>query len=317
MDQSKLDTELAKALIDFPVLDIWDDIPAVRALGDEMAGQIQLDQGQTEGVTTSDHLIAGPEGAPEVSVRVYRPKDGDESLPALLWMHGGGYVLGSLQGDDSLVRCLVDQVRCIVVSVDYRLAPECPFPAPLEDCYAALSWLAAHTGVLGVDPTRIAIGGLSAGGGLAAGLAILARDRATVNVMFQMLLCPMIDDRNITASSHAITDPRLWNRDNNERGWAAYLGDLHDTKSIPAFAAVSRAENLSNLPPAYIPVGSLDLFLDENIEYAKRLNKAGVPTELHVFPGGFHAFEFIVPTARVSKLAMTMHYEKLRAAFRL
>lgn len=317
MDQSKLDTELAEALLDFPVLDIWDDIPAVRAHVDEIADAIQLNQGTSDGVSTSDHLIPGPEGAPWVSVRVYRPKDGGASLPALLWMHGGGYVLGSLQGDDYLVRCLVEQVRCIVVSVDYRLAPEHPFPGPLEDCYAALLWLAGHADALGVDPTRLAIGGLSAGGGLAAGLAILARDRATVKIMFQMLLCPMIDDRNITASSHAVMDPRLWNRESNKRGWAAYLGDLYGTKSIPACAAVSRAENLNDLPPAYIPVGSLDLFLDENIKYANGLNKASVPADLQVFPGGFHAFEFVVPTARVSKLAMTMHYEKLRAAFGL
>jgi acetyl esterase/lipase len=152
---------------------------------------------------------------------------------------------------------------------------------------------------------------------LAAGLAILARDRAAVNVMFQMLFCPMIDDRNITPSSYAITDPRMWNRDNNERGWAAYLGGEGDTESTSEYAAAARAENLSELPPAYIPVGSLDLFLDENIEYAKRLNQAGVPAELHVFPDGFHAFEFLVPTASISKRAMTMHYEKLRQAFRI
>jgi acetyl esterase/lipase len=317
LDRSKLDSELAEALIDFPVLDIWADIPTARELGAEIVKQIQSELPQVDGVTTSDHIIPGPIGAPEVSVRVYRPDSSDEFLPALLWIHGGGYVLGSLQGDDYTVKCLVENVGSIVVSVEYRLAPEHPYPAPLEDCYAALMWLATHTDELGVDATRIAIGGISAGGGLAAGLAILARDRAEMNVMFQMLFCPMIDDRNSTPSSYAITDPHMWNRDDNEQGWAAYLGGDGDSDKTSEYAAAARAENLSDLPPAYIPVGSLDLFLDENIEYAKRLNQAGVPAELHVFPGGFHAFEFLVPTAEISKRAMTMHYEILRQAFRI
>jgi acetyl esterase/lipase len=309
-----LDNELAEALIDFPVLDIWTDIPAARTFFVEMAKQIQSDLPPVEGIATSDHLVAGPDGAPNVPVRVYRPDNSTESLPALLWMHGGGYVLGSLQGDDYKVRQLVENVGCIVVSVEYRLAPEHPFPAPLEDCYAALMWLAANTDGLGVDAARMAVGGLSAGGGLAAALALLARDRAEVNVLFQMLCCPMIDDQNVTSSSYSITDPRMWNRDCNERGWAAYLGREGGggSESTSPYAAVAQAEDLSDLPPAYIPVGSQDLFVDENIEYARRLNQAGVPAELHVFPGGIHAFEFLVPAARISQRAMAMHYDVLR-----
>jgi len=309
-----LDNELAEALIDFPVLEIWTDIPAARAFFVEMAKQFQSELPPIEGIVTSDHLVAGSDGAPNVPVRVYRPDNSTESLPALLWMHGGGYVLGSLQGDDYKVRQLVKNVDCIVVSVEYRLAPEHPFPAPLEDCYAALMWLAANTDKLGVDAARMAVGGLSAGGGLAAALALLARDRAEVNVLFQMLCCPMIDDQNVTSSSYSITDPRLWNRDCNERGWAAYLGGegVAGSESTSPYAAVAGAEDLSNLPPAYIPVGSQDLFVDENIEYARRLNQAGVPAELHIFPGGSHAFEFLVPAATISQRAMAMHYDVLR-----
>jgi len=172
---------------------------------------------------------------------------------------------------------------------------------PVEDCYAGLKWLFAHADELGVDPSRIAIGGASGGGGLAAGLALLARDRAEVRVAFQLLIYPMIDDRNVTPASYAITDPRMWHRESNRLGWKAYLGREGGGADVSPYAAAARATDLTNLPPAYIPVGALDLFVDENIEYAQRLVQAGVPTELHVYPGAFHGFDLFAPSARVSK----------------
>jgi acetyl esterase/lipase len=254
-----------------------------------------------EGAISNDQLVPGLKGDPEVKVRVYRPSEHSSKLPALLWIHGGGYVMGDIEQDDRLMKQLVKRIGCVAVSVDYRLAPEHPFPAPVEDCYAGLKWLSAHAPELSVDPARIAIGGASGGGGLAAGLALLARDRGEVPVAFQLLIYPMIDDRNVTPASHAITDSRMWNRETNRLAWKAYLGRDGGGADVSPYAAASRASDLSKLPPAYIPVGALDLFVDENIEYAQRLIQAGVPTELHVYPGAFHGFDMFAPSAAVSK----------------
>jgi acetyl esterase/lipase len=236
-----------------------------------------------------------------VLIRIYRPNEQPHTLPALYWIHGGGYVMGDIEQDDRLMKQLVNRIGCVAVSVNYRLAPEHPFPAPVEDCYAGLKWLFAHASELGVDPSRIAIGGASGGGGLAAGLALLVRDRGEMRVAFQLLIYPMIDDRNVTPASHAITDSRMWNREANRLGWRAYLGRDGGGADVSPYAAASRATDLTNLPPAYIPVGALDLFVDENIEYAQRLIQAGVPTELHVYPGAFHGFDLFAPSAKVSK----------------
>jgi acetyl esterase/lipase len=209
--------------------------------------------------------------------------------------------MGDIEQDDRLMKQMVKRIGCVAVSVDYRLAPEHPFPAPVEDCYAGLKWLFAHAGELGVEPSRIAIAGASGGGGLCAGLALMARDRREVKVAFQLLVYPMIDDRNVTPASYAITDPRMWNRESNRLGWKAYLGRDGGGADVSPYAAASRASDLTNLPPAYMPVGALDLFVDENIEYAQRLVQAGVPTELHVYPGAFHGFDMFAPSAAVSK----------------
>jgi acetyl esterase/lipase len=252
-------------------------------------------------VTSQDQFAPGPQGDPAVRVRVYQPNDRPSKLPALFWIHGGGYVMGDIEQDDRLMKQLARRIGCVAVSVDYRLAPEHPFPAPVEDCYAGLKWLFAHADELGVERSRIAIGGASGGGGLAAGLALLVRDRKEVQVAFQLLIYPMIDDRNVTPASYAITDPRMWNRESNRLGWKAYLGRDGGGLDVSPYAAASRATDLTNLPPAYIPVGALDLFVDENIEYAQRLIQAGVPTELHVYPGAFHGFDLFAPSAQVSK----------------
>ena len=301
MDQ--LDPELRVVLEAFPAEGAvnLNDIPAARAKLRKLFTAMQATLPAVEGVTSQDQSVPGPQGDPAVRVRIYQPADRPNILPGLLWIHGGGYVLGDIEQDDRLMKQLVKRIGCVALSVDYRLAPEHPFPAPVEDCYAGLKWLFAHAGELGVDPSRIAIGGPSGGGGLTAGLALLARDRGEVQVAFQLLIYPMIDDRNVTPASYAITDPRVWHRESNRLGWKAYLGRDGGGDDESPYAAAARATDLRNLPPAYIPVGALDLFIDENIEYAQRLIQAGVPTELHVYPGAFHGFDAFAPSAAVSK----------------
>jgi acetyl esterase/lipase len=299
----QLDPELRVGVEKMPTdrpLDLT-KIPAARAKMKKMVDALLASLPAVEGVATQDHFVPGAEGDAAVRVRVYRPNDQPSQLPALYWIHGGGYVMGDVDQDDRLMMQLVKRIGCVAVSVDYRLAPEHPFPTPVEDCYAGLKWLFGHAGELGVEPSRIAIGGASGGGGLCAGLALLARDRGEVRVAFQLLIYPMIDDRNVTAASHAITDPRMWNREANRLGWKAYLGREGGGADVSPYAAAARAIDLTNLPPAYIPVGALDLFVDENIEYAQRLIQAGVPTELHVYPGAFHGFDLFAPSAMVSK----------------
>jgi acetyl esterase/lipase len=268
---------------------------------DELAAAQMAKAPPIEGVHTEDRWVPGPAGAPEVFVRIYQPTDRPDTLPALLWIHGGGYVLGSVERDDLLAKHLAKVAQCVVVSVEYRLAPEHPFPAPIEDCYAALKWLSAQSAELGVNRSRIAVGGASAGGGLAAGLALLARDRAEIELTFQLLIYPMIDDRNVAPPSATVPDTLVWTRENNLMGWRAYLGREPGGADVSCYAAAARATDLRGLPPAYIPVGDLDLFLDENIAYAQRLMAAGVPTELHVYPGAFHGFNGFVPGADISR----------------
>jgi acetyl esterase/lipase len=240
----------------------------------------------SDAVVRSDHVVDDSTG---VAVRVHRPVGDDSLLPCVYWMHGGGLVLGSNVGDDLRFDRWCQTQRCVGVSVEYRLAPEAPYPDPLEDCYAGLAWVHAHAEELGVDAARIGIGGASAGGGLAAGLALLARDRGELPVAFQLLIYPMIDDRQITASSQWF-DP-VWSPRANHFGWSAYLGDAKGGETVPAYAAPARATDLSGLPPTLITVGAIDGFADEDIEYALRLRHAGVPVELHVYPGCPHGFD--------------------------
>ena len=310
----RLDPELAAPLETFLHLTggglNLHDIPATRRTMEEMAEAQMAKAASITGITTADRQVPGPDG--EVFVRVYQPTERPDRLPALLWIHGGGYVLGSVERDDLLASHLAKVAQCVVVSVEYRLAPEHPFPAPVEDCYAALKWLAAHTGELGVEPSRIAIGGASAGGGLAAGLALLTRDRAEVELAFQLLIYPMIDDRNVAPASDTLPDTFVWTRENNLMGWRAYLGQEPGGADVSPYAAAARADDLTGLAPAYIPVGDLDLFLDENIEYAQRLLAAGVPTELHVYPGGYHGFNGFAPGADIAQRFNNERDEALR-----
>ncbi|BBZ11111.1 esterase [Mycobacterium branderi] len=237
-------------------------------------------------------------------VRLFRPTSTAESTPALLWIHGGGYVLGRASQDDKLCRRFSRELGATVASVDYRLAPEHPYPAPLEDCYSALTWLAR---LPAVDPARIAIGGASAGGGLAAALALLARDRGEITPALQLLAYPMLDDRS--ANNPSLPSYRLWSPSSNRFGWAAYLGDADPQVAVPA-----RRDDLSGLPPAWIGVGTHDLFHDEDLAYAERLTQAGVPCHVEVVPGAFHGFDLLVPKAKVSQAFFASQCASLRTA---
>jgi len=248
-------------------------------------------------VTRSDAVIAGAGGRPDVRVRWYRPAGAGPSgpLPCLMWLHGGGYIMGTLDENDGRLDRMVIELGCAVVSVDWRLAPEHPYPEGLDD--ADTVWRALCGGLcadpaggLAVDPARLAVGGASAGAGLAAALCLRLRDTGQPQPALQLLIYPMLDDREVTASIRASEDPGhwgLWHLAANRMCWQAYLGSLRG-RDVPPTAAPARAEDLSGLAPAFLGVGDVDAFLDENLDYAARLSRSGVPTELHVYPGVIH-----------------------------
>ncbi|WP_263999681.1 alpha/beta hydrolase [Mycobacterium yunnanensis] len=239
-----------------------------------------------------------------VRVRLHRAAGDTANGPALLWIHGGGYVIGSAAQDDAICRRFARELGATVAAVDYRLAPEYPYPIPLEDCYAALAWLSQ---LPAVDGARVAIGGASAGGGLAAALALLARDRGEVSVAAQLLVYPMLDDR---AASHEGIDGRhhrLWSQTSNVYGWSSYLGDADPNVAVPA-----RNPDLGGLPPAWIGVGTNDLFHREDLAYAERLTAAGVPCEVDVVEGAYHGFDGVAPKAPVSRAFFAGQVDWLR-----
>ncbi len=309
----------SRRLVDPELAAILDQIPAPQLTRESlsqiraMSAPAPVDLSPTPAYAVSERFIPGPEGAPDVRALVYAPA-AREAVPALLWIHGGGYIMGSADAEDPMVKSIVSAVGCAVVTVDYRLAPETPYPGPLEDCYAALKWLSAHAGELGIDPTRIAVGGSSAGGGLAAALTLLARDRGEVPLVFQLLIAPMLDDRTCTlAQPHPYTGEFIWTRETNHFGWTSLLGQEPGGPDVSPYAAAARAEYLEGLPAAFINVGALDLFLEEDLEYARRLMRAGVPTELHVYPGAYHGFR-MVANAQVTQIAERDQLTALRRA---
>jgi acetyl esterase/lipase len=279
--QDLLDPEIEPllALIPFSTLDA-ETLPTVRDL-------MGIEMEMSGAVDCSDHVVPGD---PPVRVRVYRPKGVEGTLPCLYSMHGGGYVLGRHTMEDLLFDRWCPQLGIVGVSVDYRLAPETPYPGPIEDCYAGLRWVHEHAGELGVDPACVGVHGLSAGGGLAAALALLARDRGGPPIKFQVLVAPMLDDRQVTGSSQLDGLP-VWSRESNTFGWRSYLGELYGRDDVPYHAAPARTTDLSGLPPTFVSVGALDGFRDEDVDYALRLNQAGVPAELHVYPGAPHGLQ--------------------------
>jgi acetyl esterase/lipase len=245
------------------------------------------------------------------SVRVHRPSTSDQPRPALLWVHGGGYVLGTAAQDDSICRQFAQSLGIVVAAVEYRLAPAHRFPVPLYDCYDALIWLARQPEV---DPTRIAVGGASAGGGLAAALALLAHERGDVQLAFQLLAYPMLDDRTAARSDIAEENFRLWNNDSNRFGWQSYTGLPPASIEVSGLAAPSRYNDLSGLPPTWIGVGTLDLFYDEDLAYESRLREAGVKCEHNIVEGAFHGFDIVRPRAGVSRAFRFSQMSALSAA---
>ncbi|GAC1356939.1 MAG: alpha/beta hydrolase [Ktedonobacteraceae bacterium] len=311
-----IDPEIVSMLDLFPGLNLTtESLPQTRASFNEMSTQMVAGLPEFPNVSVSERHIPGPQGALDVRVLVYHPKNVSTPVPALLWIHGGGYVIGNADQADLQLKSIVSTIGCAALSVDYRLAPETPHPGPVEDCYAALKWLHMNAGDLGVDATRIAIGGDSAGGGLTAGLALLTRDRGEVPLVFELLIYPMLDDRTVTSPDpHPYTGEYIWTPDANRFGWTALLGKEPGGPDVSPYAAAARAEKLEGLPPTYIVVGTLDLFLEEDMEYARRLIRAGVPTELHVYPGAFHGFP-MVADAKVTQAYTRDYLNALTRAF--
>jgi len=251
-------------------------------------------------VERTDVVVPGPDGDPEIRLRVHRRKGLEGPRPCLFWIHGGGYVLGAPEQDDLRFDRWCQRFDLVGVAVQYRLAPENPYPAGVEDCYAGLSWVKSHGGEIGVDAGRVGIGGPSGGGGLAAALGLMVRDRGDFEIDYQMLIYPMIDDTRTSVTAN--WDVPVWDTGSNEFGWTSYLGELAGGE-IPTHAAPSRERDLSGLPSTYIMTGSLDAFCDEDIDYAKRLNQCGVPVEFHLYPGAPHGFDGFAPGTAVARQA--------------
>jgi acetyl esterase/lipase len=313
VSERRYDPELAPLVPSLPVESDWSDVPAARAQMLELMSAL-LAQPDPEGLRYADRRVPGPTGAPEVRVRVYHPEGADGPLPGVLYIHGGGFCVGSIETEHPGAAQAALQAEAVVVSVDYRLAPEHPFPAGVEDCYAALVWLAEHAAALGVDGERLAVMGGSAGGGLAAGTALLARDLQGPRLCFQVLNIPELDDRLDTPSMKAFTDTPLWNRANAIQSWRHYLGDAWGGEVSP-YAAPARAKDLRGLPPAYVSTMEYDPLRDEGMRYAMRLLEQGVSVELHQYPGTFHGSAMIAH-AEVSKRASAEMMDALRRGLR-
>lgn len=291
LDISRIDSELAPLVSMLPEglkLITRESLQAIRD------GELALapDKKPTD-VVIEEHHVPGADG--DVRVLVHTPPTAGPR-PGVLWIHGGGYIMGT--AEDDRARLIAEEIGAVVVSVDYRLAPEHPFPAGSEDCYSSLQWLFENAGAFGIDTSRIAIGGASAGSGMAAGVVLMNRDRDNLPLAFQLLLYPMIDNLHATASGE-IEDHPVWSRPTSFNAWEMYLGGTPGSDASP-YAAAARATDLSGLPPAYICVGSEDLFRDEDIDYARRLSEANVPTELAVLPGMIHGGDIFAPHAKIS-----------------
>ncbi|MEH0416675.1 alpha/beta hydrolase [Streptomyces sp. B21-083] len=290
-----------------------DEIETVRnGPGIEMLADLDLTLGGAFEV--EDRIVPGPENAPDISLLICRPvaPATDGPLPVIYHVHGGGMVLGNNRvGVDGPLRW-GKELGAVVVSVEYRLAPENPYPAPIDDVYAGLLWTADHAEEIGADPERIVIAGASAGGGLTAALALLLRDRKGPRPLGQLLMCPMLDDRNDTPSVHQMAGLGVWDRTANDTGWTALLGAERGGPDVSPYAAPARAEDLSGLPPAFLDVGSAETFRDEVVSYATRLWQAGGIAELHVWPGGFHGFDGFAPQALLSQACQSAQMEWLR-----
>jgi acetyl esterase/lipase len=299
------------------LLEVWPRELTFENLADARAADEQLYPTTIEehvGKRPLDYFerdIAGPEGAP-IRLACYRPQACSKTTPAFLYLHGGGLVTGTRFAEDLRLLDLALGAGSSVVSVEYRLAPEHPFPAAVEDCYAAWQWLSSGQSELDVDPAQIVLVGESAGGGLAASLAVLVRDRGGRQPVAQLLATPMLDHRNNSPSVQQLNGIGLWDKVSNQTGWSAYLGSRSGTDDVPGHASPASAEVLAGLPPAFIDVGDAEIFRDESVDYARRLWLAGVAAELHVWTGGCHTFYALIPELPLARVVYESRLEWLR-----
>lgn len=288
---------------------IGDDPPKGREMTDAVNLEARANLPPTE-VEIAELTIPGPDC--DIPLALYQPP-GPGPRGGLLWFHGGGYIVGDERDDPPCIE-IAEYVGCTVVSVGYRLAPDVTYREIISDSFTALNWMVGNASELGIDKRRVAIGGRSAGGGLSAGLALYNRDNNGPDLAFQLLIYPMLDDAHETPSSHEVTYPAVWNRDVSIKAWKMYLGDDYGSDTVSPYAAPTRADDLSGLPPALVTVGTLDLFRDENIDYAQRLMAAGVPTDLQVYARVYHGAESKAPDAKVSKRMRLGFLEPLKRA---
>jgi acetyl esterase/lipase len=297
----------SRHLVDAELLPLLDAYPTVTITSENLAEMrraalvpLPFDYGGEAGaVQISERSVPGPNSSPAIGLRIYSPKSA-AVRGCIFHIHGGGFVSGSAAALDSLHRSLVAQIECVLVSVDYRLAPETSFPGAIEDCYAGLTWVMRHENDLGIDPSRVGVMGESAGGGLAAALALMARDRGEWSLAFQHLAYPMLDDRTcVSTAPNLFAGEFVWTAHNNAFGWAALLGHAPGVDGVSQYAAPARALDLSGLPPTFLSTGALDLFVDEDIEFARRLMRAGVPVEFRLYAGAVHGFD-LVPLTEIA-----------------
>jgi acetyl esterase/lipase len=284
----------------------------IRPLRERAASRDDVVAAASPAFRTSVHTVPGAAGGPPVEVAVLRPTAEPGPVPCLLHLHGGGLVAGSMWDDVVPLLGLARQTGCAVVSVDYRLAPEHPYPAALDDARAALRWVVTEGRALGLRADAVVLEGVSAGGGLAAALALRARDDGGPRPAGQMLVCPMLDDRNDSASGAQMAGYGAWDRTANATAWRAYLGDLVGEPDVPPYAAPARAADLRGLPPTFVDVGSAETFRDEAVDLARRIWACGGDAELHVWPGGFHGFDHFAPDAPISADARAARVRWLR-----
>jgi acetyl esterase/lipase len=288
------------------------NIPARREVLLRMLGSDEAIEVRRDRVESEDLIVPGPKGSPELSMLIVRPRRQDGPFPCVYHIHGGGLVLGNRRVGIATMLEWMDEVDLTVVSVEYRLAPEHPYPAAIEDCYAGLQWTAEHATDLDIDSGLLLVAGASAGGGLAAALALLARDRGGPAIAHQILMCPMLDDRLDTQSSRDCDHTGSWERASSITAWTALLGPARGTSAVSPYAAAARATDLRGLPPAFVDVGTAEILRDEDIDFARRLLQDGVPVELHVWPGGFHGFDVHVPHAALSRMCKEARIDYLK-----
>jgi acetyl esterase/lipase len=317
--RERIDPELARALEAVPgpkgIFDLT-DIQTTREGVRKFAQQIAAQSPDFQTIAVAEFEATGDHGH-AVPIRFLRPIDSRGPFPLLVWFHGGGQILGDAAEDDPKLKKLVSQIRCAVAAVDYRLAPEALSPAGAEDAAMAFQWLVDNASLLDIDRDRISIAGASGGGCVAAASILMLRDRGRALPLFQALHYPMLDDRNQTPSSHEITDIGIWDRDTNVLAWKTVLGKKAGSDDVSPYSAPARVKDVSRLPRTFLAVGELDLFRDEALAYALRLQACDVPVELHLYPGAFHAFDLFAPQSRFAASFNASWYAFLKRLFEL